>query len=668
MYVYKHFMAIHVPLLHDNQQPKRMLPKTNLLKSSLSKYLQEHAANPVHWREWSDAAIDEAKALNRPIFLSVGYSSCHWCHVMAKESFENDHVAKVLNDNVVAVKVDREELPSIDEVYQMSLHAQGKQGGWPLSVFLDPKTLRPFYGATYLPPFPNSFTGAPGLVSLVEAISKLYRESPDEIEDACESIAGRMEILSAPTASPDLISTENIASISEDMMSSADPVWGGFGRGMKFPQTPMLLHLIHSEAGHDHAVATALHMISGGIYDHIGGGIYRYATRADWNVPHFEKMADDQGRLLQVLARMPEPDRDACMHAAGGTIDFLHDVMAVPYHGATLFAASLDADSEGKEGQYYTWAPIETHDVLAGWSEADATDFCKELDLMPPNWGEVSVPRRNAADHPDRMPSKRMSDLLASGIALLKERRSQRSPPERDDKVILAWNAQIATGMLQAGMRYSEPGWVTKGLALVDGLLASFCSDDDMPHMIVDGQPSGHAFLDDLALLSEACLVAYGATADERYLKQCTNLVHRLFADHARDNGLTQAPAAHTVLLPTVPVHDAAQPAANGIVLLVLARLFSITAEPEWQKLYAKLHTAIAGARDAAAKPTILRAVRVMAGMPVVHCPVPSRVTEIAMAAGADVISAPELSVCGTQGCQTATEETIEGVLGAYSW
>ena len=372
----------------------------NLLHLETSPYLLQHADNPVHWRPWGADAFEEARRTGRPVLLSVGYAACHWCHVMAHESFENEAIAALMNSLFVSVKVDREERPDVDAVYQHALQGMGEQGGWPLTMFLNADG-EPFWGGTYFPPEPR--WGRAGFPQLLRSLSEAWRKQPDAVAENIGRLRKAAERLAEPAAGPG-IDAETDARIAMRLARAVDPFFGGIDGAPKFPQTGIFTHLWrvrHRDGGkvyRNRVVNTLAHMCEGGIYDHLGGGFARYATDERWLVPHFEKMLYDNAQLVELLTLVWQETRTPLFEQrVRETVGWLEREMTAPAaeDGTAGFAAALDADSEGEEGRFYVWDRAEVEAVLGG----AAARFCEVYEVTAAgNWEGRNDPEPAAFD------------------------------------------------------------------------------------------------------------------------------------------------------------------------------------------------------------------------------------------------------------------------------
>ena len=428
----------------------RMDTGRNLLGEATSPYLLQHAGNPVHWRPWGAEALAEAKRRDCPILLSVGYAACHWCHVMAHESFENADTAKRMNELYVNVKVDREERPDIDHIYMTALHAMGEQGGWPMTMFLDPDG-RPIYGGTYWPPEPR--WGRPSFRQVLESVADAWRTRRAKMEENGAALADHLAKLSAPSPGRAL-TPEDLTKVGDGLIGAVDPVHGGIGGAPKFPNAPIFRFFWNEmfrrrDPKFGEAVRALLAALNaGGIYDHLGGGYARYSTDAEWLVPHFEKMLYDNAQILELMAsvhaRWPDP---VFAERARETVGWLRREMQV----AEAFAASLDADQDGEEGAFYVWREEE---IDAALGEASPS-FKAAYDVAASgNWEGRTVLRRVAPRGSDEEES-----ALAEARATLFALREQRPRPARDDKILADWNGLMIAALARASAVFDEPKW-----------------------------------------------------------------------------------------------------------------------------------------------------------------------------------------------------------------
>ena len=486
---------------------------TNRLAKSTSPYLQQHADNPVDWWEWGEEAFAEARRRDVPIFLSIGYSACHWCHVMAHESFEDPVVAAYLNENYVSIKVDREERPDVDSVYMAVTVAMTGQGGWPMSVFLDHEG-RPFYAGTYFPPEPRH--GMPSFPQVLTALLDAWNTRREELmasgQRIVEAIAGR-KIASAETAP----SRDDLATAVSVLAEQFDPRTAGFGGAPKFPPSMVLEFLLryHALTGDDESLrmaeATFEAMARGGICDQLGGGFARYSVDSAWVVPHFEKMLYDNALLIRGyahwwrLTKSPLAERVVCE-----SIDFLLREMRTPEGG---FASALDADSEGVEGRFYAWNPEELRAVL---NADDAAWACETFSVTDSGTFEHGSSVLQLLTEPADL------DRYRRVRAALMQARDERVRPDRDDKVVAAWNGLAIAALADAGAIFGEPAWIEAAEVAADLQISVHLGADGGDRLCRtsrDGRPgSSEGVLDDYGSLAEGLLALYQATGEQEWL------------------------------------------------------------------------------------------------------------------------------------------------------
>jgi uncharacterized protein YyaL (SSP411 family) len=431
----------------------------NRLSAETSPYLLQHKDNPVDWWAWGEAALAEAKSTDRPILLSVGYAACHWCHVMAHESFEHPEIAALMNRLYVNIKVDREERPDLDAIYQQALALLGQQGGWPLTMFLTPEG-RPFWGGTYFPP--ASRWGRPGFADVLTTLAETYAKEPDKVRKNVDGLREAMARLASPQAGG-AISMAITDQIAQRLLEEVDLQQGGIGQAPKFPQVPLFQLFwrawkrTRDPRFKDAVTITLTRMSQGGIYDHLGGGFARYSVDANWLVPHFEKMLYDNAELMGLLTLVWQETRDPLYAArVGEIVGWLErEMLAAPNEaGDRAFAASLDADSEGEEGKFYVWSEAEIDSVLG----AESAFFKQRYDVSAHgNWEETNI--LNRSQHPALLDEAGEARLAASREKLLAAR-AARVRPGWDDKVLADWNGLMIAALAEAAMAFERPEWL----------------------------------------------------------------------------------------------------------------------------------------------------------------------------------------------------------------
>jgi len=546
----------------------------NLLGDETSPYLRQHADNPVHWQAWNEAALAQAKKENKPILLSIGYAACHWCHVMAHESFEDAETADLMNELFVNIKVDREERPDLDVIYQMALALLGEHGGWPLTMFLTPDG-EPFWGGTYFPPTPRF--GRPGFRDVLDRIAEIYRSEPDKVQQNVTALVAALREVSAARAGG-AISLEVTDQVAERLLAGIDRVHGGIGGAPKFPQPSMfeLLWRAWKRTGdiryRDAVTLTLDRMCQGGIYDHVGGGFARYATDALWLVPHFEKMLYDNAQLIELLTLVWQDLRSPLYEArVRETIDWALREMVLEGGG---FAGTLDADSEGEEGKYYVWTEAEIDELLG----ADAPAFKAAYDVTPGgNWEGRTILNRSRRP---RLGSTDDEALLARCRALLLEARERRVRPGLDDKVLADWNGLMIAALAKAATVFALPAAMAAAKAafafVSEHMRAGEGGGDRLGHSWCGGRLSHPATLDDYANMARAALALHEASGEADYLAQAERWTDVLDRHYRDDDGAyyVSADDVTDVITRMRTAADNAVPAGNAVLASVLARLY----------------------------------------------------------------------------------------------
>jgi uncharacterized protein YyaL (SSP411 family) len=564
----------------------------NRLASESSPYLRQHAANAVDWFPWGPEAIDRAKKENKPIFLSVGYSACHWCHVMEHESFEDVDTAALLNEHFVPIKVDREERPDVDAIYMAAVQALNQgQGGWPMSVWLTPE-LQPFYAGTYFPP--RDLYGRPSFRRVLTALAEAWRDRRNEVLNSAAHITEALRKTGEP-ADIEGEPTEGLLRVAPQLLRRAfDPRHGGFGTAPKFPHAIDLRLLLR--CWHRFGDADALAMVRrtldgmahGGIYDHLGGGFHRYSVDERWLVPHFEKMLYDNALLsvayLEAFQATGEPFYRQIVEE---TLDYsLREMTAPP--GA--FYSTQDADSEGVEGKFYVWTEKEVRDVI-GNELADV--FCPVYDVTPEgNWEENTILHRSKTDEQD-------AALLKMDVADLRRKldearrkllavRSKRIWPERDEKILASWNGLMIAAFARAGAVLDRADYTSAAVRAADFILTNMRSVDGrlFRTTAVGSPPKIDGYLEDYAFLIDALVDLYAATFDVRWLRTGEELAAIMvdrFADPA--GGFFTTPDGQTdLILRLKDQHDGSTPSGSAMAITGLVRLAEFTGAKRWRE------------------------------------------------------------------------------------
>ena len=565
----------------------------NRLGRETSPYLLQHKENPVHWWAWGPDALAEAKSTGKPILLSVGYAACHWCHVMAHESFEDDATAAVMNDLFVNIKVDREERPDIDAIYMGALHALGQQGGWPLTMFLDSQA-RPFWGGTYYPKVAHY--GRPAFVDVLRQIERVYREEPDKAAKNAEALTEslRPRPSGAVTAA---IDDRVLRELTAKLAPAIDPVSGGLKGAPKFPQFNFFWLLWRGAIRYDDGAArqgvvtTLDNICQGGIYDHLGGGFARYSVDETWLVPHFEKMLYDNALLIELMTEVTrETGSPLYKTRIAETVGWLEREMIAEGGG---FAASLDADSEGVEGKFYVWTLPEIVEVLG---EEDARFFAEVYDVTPHgNWEEVTILNRLSKlalrPQPDE---RRLADMRGKLLAA----RGKRVRPGWDDKVLADWNGLIIAALSRASTIFDEPRWLELARRAFDFVATRMVVDGRLRHASRHGKTTAPATASDYANMIWAALRLHEATNDARYFESAvawTDTLDRHYWMSSEGGYATSADDTGDVIVRLRSGADDATPNANGVMLSNLTALGALTGEARYLDRASALLAAFAG-------------------------------------------------------------------------
>jgi uncharacterized protein YyaL (SSP411 family) len=543
---------------------------SNRLASATSPYLLQHADNPVDWHEWGEEAFLVARRERKPVLLSVGYAACHWCHVMAHESFEDPETARLMNEHFVNIKVDREERPDVDAIYMDALQAMSGHGGWPMTVFLTPEG-EPFYAGTYFPP--EDRHGMPGFRRVLLGVAEAWRDRREELAGQGKRV---VEVISqAARGSTDPLTEDLLREAVRGLRQAFDTEWGGFGRAPKFPQ-PMTLevllraHLRGYEGALEMVTVTLDRMASGGMYDQLGGGFHRYSTDRVWLVPHFEKMLYDNAQLARLYARAWQVTRrDHYRDVATETLDYLLREMRQPEGG---FSSAQDADSEGVEGKFFAWSWDELVEVAG-------QEVAEWLGASPGgNWEGTNVLRRTRDEPPEGWGEARRR-LMAS--------RERRVRPETDDKVLASWNGLAISALAVAGRALGRSEYVDTATHTADFVLTALRREDGrLLRAWRQGRTSGPAYSDDHALLAGACLDLYETTFDVRWFEEARRLADdlvRLFHDPEAGGFFQTGSDAETLVIRPQELADNAVPSGNSVAAEVLQRLSLFTGEAEYE-------------------------------------------------------------------------------------
>ena len=565
----------------------------NRLASETSLYLRQHANNPVDWFPWGPEALAKARELDRPLFLSVGYSACHWCHVMEHECFENPAIAKILNDGFVSIKVDREERPDLDQIYMTSHHLlnRGDGGGWPLSVFLTPD-LTPFYAGTYFPPDDRYAPQRPSFPKLLFAILDAWQTKRDQLNEVGRQVAESLQGMSDLEVSDGALSLELLTNAHRSLKRSYDPVHGGFGHAPKFPH-PLELKLllrVAARGGADDATPMVRHtlekMARGGMYDQAGGGFHRYSVDAFWLVPHFEKMLYDNALLPPVYVEAFQVTGDPFYrHIACETLDYVLREMTSP-PGA--FYSTLDADSEGEEGKFYVWSESELDTILG----EELAPLAKSVYGVSEggNFEGHNILFRSKTDEQDAKLNGITVEELRARLATIKCKlygeRAKRIWPGRDEKILTAWNALMIAAFAQAGSALGVAKYTDAATKAADFVLTNLASRAPsgagfrLFRTCGVGQPAKIAgYLEDYSYLTDALVTLYEATFEPRWLRaaiELADVILKHFADPA--GGFFYTADDHERLIArTKDLHDGSVPSGNAMAVTALLRLTALT-------------------------------------------------------------------------------------------
>ncbi len=565
----------------------------NRLGKETSPYLLQHKDNPVHWWAWGPEALAEAKRTNRPILLSVGYAACHWCHVMAHESFEDEATAAVMNDLFVNIKVDREERPDIDAIYMGALHALGEQGGWPLTMFLDQEA-RPVWGGTYFPK--QHRFGRPAFVDVLQRIAAVFREEPDKVAENATALTDALQNPHQATTAP-TIDDRLLKDLTTRMVPAVDAVHGGLQGAPKFPQWSFFWLLWRGGIRYDHApareavVRTLDNICQGGIYDHLGGGFARYSVDEFWLVPHFEKMLYDNALLIDVMTEVYRETGSPLYKArVAETVEWLEREMIAEGGG---FAASLDADSEGEEGKFYVWS---LDDVLRILGEEDGHFFAQAYDVTAGGnfEGHNILNRLNSMSLRSEKDETRLARLRAKLMA----ERGKRVRPGWDDKVLADWNGLMIAALARASVVFERPEWLELAKRAFDFVVTRMTQNGRLKHAYRAGRAKAPATASDYANMIWGALRLNEATNEQRYFDQAAAWVEVLDKHYwveGKGGYATSADDTRDVIARLRPGTDDATPNANTIMLANLVALATLSGDTRYVDRAAQLLAAFAG-------------------------------------------------------------------------
>jgi uncharacterized protein YyaL (SSP411 family) len=563
----------------------------NRLAGTKSPYLQQHADNPVDWYPWCEEALARARAEDKPILVSIGYSSCHWCHVMAHESFENPAIAELMNNNFINIKVDREERPDIDSVYMEAVQMLTGHGGWPLNVFLTPD-LKPFFGGTYWPPTPKH--GLPSWPQVLQAIALAWRNEREKVLASADQLTSYLGAAQTVQPSNQMLSLDLLDQAWQRMRDRFDWTNGGFDGAPKFPQAMNLEFLLrtYKRISQQEPLAmvelTLQRMATGGIYDHLGGGFHRYTVDAAWTVPHFEKMLYDNALLSQLYVYAWQvTGLEVYRRVAEGVLDYVKRAMTSPEGG---FYSAEDADSEGEEGKFYVWR---TDEIVEALGEEDAAIFMRYYGVTEEGnfEGKNVLTISSSIDQLARefsMAEDEVRTTLQRGRERLFAVREQRPRPGRDDKILTSWNALMLRAFALAGRIFNRVEYLDIARRNADFLLSSLRQGSTLLHFYKQEPGEVEAFLDDYAYLIEALITLYETVFELHWLEEAKTLADRMiesFADEVH-GGFFDTAHHQSLQLPVRPktLFDSAVPSGNATASAALLRLAALTGENRYER------------------------------------------------------------------------------------
>jgi len=581
-------------------------PHTNRLADESSPYLLQHAHNPVDWYPWGEEALEKARRENKLIFLSVGYAACHWCHVMERESFTDAEIAKFMNENFVNVKVDREERPDVDQIYMTAVQLISGNGGWPMSVFLLPDG-RPFFGGTYFPARDGDRGVSTGFLTVLKQIDEVWQTQRDRVEQQADTLTTAIKSAQAPAPDEEgdeALKPSLVRAAFETLKDQFDQSHGGFSVsevGPKFPEASNLVFLIHRmqdqgvseedrKAARSMLIKTLDGMISGAMYDHLGGGFHRYSVDQRWQIPHFEKMLYDNGQLLSVYAEaFQATGQKEYQRIVEGTADFVIRVLQDSKGG---YYSALDADSEGEEGKFYRWTAEELNEfeqseslklARAVFNLQGEPNFEGEFYVPDPRMTLTEAARKRDLDYDELL------ERLRPARRQLFNRRSKRSRPLTDQKILTAWNGLLIAGLADAGRILQRDDWIDAAAGAAEFIEQELTTDDNrLLRSYAQGKAKLNAYIDDYAFYSSGLLALHRATGDERWLKLARLITEKqieLFHDEASGSFYFTSNDHPTLIVRTKDPADGAIPAGTSVTLENLAYLADHTKGDRYDSL-----------------------------------------------------------------------------------
>lgn len=563
---------------------------TNHLINETSPYLVQHAHNPVDWFPWGEEALEIARREQKPILLSIGYSACHWCHVMEHESFENEAIARLMNEHFVNIKVDREERPDLDQIYMSAVQMMTHHGGWPMTVFLTPEGL-PFYAGTYFPP--EDRYNMPGFPRVLISVADAYRERPEDVKETAASVLSELKRAATSLESSELLTTELLDAAYRGMIKSYDSTNGGFGGAPKFPPAMSLEFLLHTyhRTANQQALQIVEHtcrkMAQGGIYDHLGGGFHRYATDARWLVPHFEKMLYDNALLSSIYLHYYQVSRDpAARTVAEGILDYVVREMRHPAGG---FYSTQDADSEGVEGKFFVWSKSEIAELLG---ERDAAPFIAYYNVTDLGNFEGENILNTTQDLPAvaasaQVTEEQLTEALARSREILFAAREKRVKPARDEKILTAWNGLMLAGFAEAAAILKRPDYLEVAKKNAQFLLDNLRGDRLLLRTYRDGHAKLNAYLEDYAFFISGLVTLFETSGELQWLEEAVSLTTIMIEEFwdDEDGGFFYTGRSHEdLIVRSKDFFDNATPSGNSVAAEVLLRIGLLTDKVDYQR------------------------------------------------------------------------------------
>jgi uncharacterized protein YyaL (SSP411 family) len=563
---------------------------TNRLINETSPYLLQHAHNPVDWFPWGEEALEIARREQKPVLLSIGYSACHWCHVMEHESFENEAIAKVMNDNFVNIKVDREERPDLDQIYMNAVQLMTHHGGWPMTVFLTPDAV-PFYAGTYFPP--EDRYNMPGFPRILISLAEAFRERPEDIQQTAASVLSELKRSAATSESSEILSAELLDTAYRGIIKGYDATNGGFGGAPKFPPAMTLEFLLQTfhRTGNQQALDivkhTARKMAEGGIYDHLGGGFHRYSTDARWLVPHFEKMLYDNALLSRFYLHYYQVSHDqAARNVVEGILDYVVREMTDPQGG---FYSTQDADSEGVEGKFFVWSWDELTELLG---EKDAALFASYYNVTKAGNFEgeniLNVTRDlEEVARAGNLTSEELDETLSKARQKLFEVREQRVKPARDEKILTAWNGLMLASFAEAGAILDRPDYTSIAKRNARFVLDTLRRNGLLLRTYKDGQAKLNAYLEDYAFYIDGLVTLFETTGELVWFEEAVSLAATMideFWDDQEGAFFYTGNSHEDLIVRSKDFFDNATPSGNSVATSILLRIGLMTDQNDYQR------------------------------------------------------------------------------------